>query len=106
MNSASALRPGRAGTKTLPPISPSWLSAILLVAPLSVLGELLIAHTNHRPLGAATFATIAAVLWAFAEILSRRVLSPEISARRVRARKAVWIVSLCACTLVLIRALF
>lgn len=106
MSSTSALRPRRAGSKTLPPISPSWLSAMLLVAPLSLLGELLIAHTNHRPLGAATFATIATVLWAFAEIVSRRVLSAEVSARRAYARKAVWIVSLCACVLVLIRALF
>lgn len=52
---------------------PRWLGAALLLLPLSLLGELLIARTHHRPLGAATFATAAVLLWVGMEFVSRRM---------------------------------
>jgi hypothetical protein len=83
----------------------SWLSAVMLIAPLSLLGELLIAKTHHRPLGAATFATIAIVLWAFVEFVSRRLLDAEICSRRARARRWMWVASISWGALVVFRAL-
>ncbi len=90
----------------LAPLSPSWLSAMLLVAPLSIFGEILLLKTHHRPLGAATFATVATLMWAASEIVSRRVLSPDASPRRAAARKWAWWISLSASCLVLLRSLF
>lgn len=83
----------------------SWLSAVMLIAPLSLLGELIITHTNHRPLGAATFATIAIVLWAFVEFVSRRLLDSTVCSRRARARNWMWGVSIAMGSLVVFRAL-
>lgn len=88
------------------PLSPSWLSAMMLVAPLSLFGEVLFVSTNHRPLGAATFATVAVSLWAASEIVSRRVLNSEASPRRATARKWAWGLSLSATFGVLLRGLF
>ncbi len=83
----------------------SWLSAVLLLAPLALFGELLITKTHHRPLGAATFATAALVSWAVTEQLCRRVLDPEVSQSRARVRRGVWVVSGVTAVAVLVRAL-
>lgn len=75
----------------------------MLFGPLSILAEYLIARTHHRPLGAATFATAAVLLWIFAETTSRRVLDPSFCNVRARNRKIAWGVSSAFTSVVLIR---
>lgn len=87
------------------PVRASWLSASLILPPLAILGELLIERTHHRPLGAATFATIAVILWMLAEIVSRRLLNGELSPSRGHARRIAWGVSLSLNTVILLRSL-
>lgn len=83
----------------------SWLPAVLLVAPLALFGEALISSTHHRPLGAATFASVALLCWAVAEVFCRRALNPNLSGRRAFARRVVWMVSGASALFVIIRAL-
>jgi len=82
---------------------PSWLSAALLFAPLSLLGEVILARTNHRPLGAVTFATVALLAWPFAELVTRRLFDAEVNG--ARARKWMWGVSCTLAAIVVGRAL-
>lgn len=82
----------------------SWLSAVLLFPVLSLFGELLIDKTHHRPLGAATFASVALLGWFCAEVFTRRALYPG-NALRAKARKWSWRVGLTLCALLLVRAL-
>lgn len=82
------------------PLSASWLSAMMLFGPLSILAELLITRTHHRPLGAATFASAAVLLWILAEISSRRLSDPSCPAK---SRKVAWGLSSALATAVLIR---
>jgi hypothetical protein len=53
---------------TAPGPSSAWrercLAALLATLPLSLFGELLLRRTHHRPLGAATFASAAVLLFA------------------------------------------
>jgi len=66
----------------------------MLFAPLALFGELLIAKTHHRPLGAAVFAVASVVAWGGAEVISRRALNPSFSTTRARARQVVWALSI------------
>lgn len=75
----------------------------MLFGPLSILAEILIARTHHRPLGAATFASVAILLWIFAETTSRRLLDPTFCTVRARNRKVVWGISSVLTSVVLIR---
>lgn len=84
----------------------SWLSAIMLVGPLTLIAELLILKTHHRPLGAATFAVLSVISWGVAEVVSRRVLNPTISEARARARQIAWGLSIVLAVGVCARALF
>lgn len=84
---------------------PSLALAAILIGPLSLLGELLIARTHHRPLGAATFATVALLLWVGAELVSRRLLDDQVPARRVQVRKWMWGFGLLSLSLVAFRVL-
>ena len=84
----------------------SWLSAALILAPLSLFGEWLIMHTHHRPLGAATFSSAAVLLWGLSEVVSRRLLNPQVCAKRARARSMVWAICLLLNGGLLVRALF
>jgi hypothetical protein len=95
----------------------SWLSAALALPPLSLVGEVLIEKTHHRPLGAATFATIAMVTWVFIELFNRRGLGlaptsddrgadPSVGLTRPRVRRWLWGLCLLANSLVFARALF
>lgn len=77
----------------LSPARASWLSAMMLFAPLSLLAELLISRTHHRPLGAAVFATVAVTAWILAEVMSRRSLDPGACRVRARNRKIAWFAS-------------
>ena len=81
----------------------NWLSAVLLFWPLALLAEVLIRYTHHRPLGAATFATLAVLLWILAEVTSRRLLDPKVCARRAQGRKVVWVMSGALSLIVFIR---
>jgi hypothetical protein len=62
----------------------SWrdrcLAAALLTLPLSLFGEILVRRTHHRPLGAATFASVTIVsfllLWSVAAGLRQRWTPP------------------------------
>lgn len=80
-------------TKTQSPpvhgVESSWLSAVLLLPALTLFGEILIAKTHHRPLAAATFASIAVVTWFCMEVFTRRALHPGVQ-QRALARKWAW----------------
>jgi len=65
----------------------------MLFAPLSLVAEILISRTHHRPLGAAVFATLAVVAWIFAEVTSRRSLDSGVCPVRARNRKIAWYTS-------------
>jgi len=82
----------------------SWLSAAVLVAPLAVVAEVLIRKTHHRPLGAATFATGAVILWLFTEAVSAWVLDGRISKLRARVRRWLWVGGAASAGLVFARA--
>jgi hypothetical protein len=77
---------------------------MMLFGPLSIFAEVLIARTHHRPLGAATFASVTVLLWIFAETTSRRLLDPAYCTVRARNRKIVWGISSVLTSVVLIRA--
>lgn len=81
----------------------SWLSAMMLFAPLSLLAEFLVTRTHHRPLGAATFASVALLLWIFAEVTSRRHLDPAVGSASARSRKIAWGICGAMNALVLVR---
>ncbi len=80
--SSSRLDPPPARDGRRVPNRVSLLGAVVLLGPLALLGEWLIEKTHHRPLGAATFASVTVLLWLAFE-LSSRVL---FSARRLRPR--------------------
>jgi hypothetical protein len=92
------------GARRPGPPRASWLSATMLLGPLSLLAELLIERTHHRPLGAATFATCAVLLWGLAELTSRRLLDPTVCASRAQARRVAWIVSATFSVAIVVRA--
>jgi len=46
-------------TNLEPALRDRALAALLLTGPLALVGELLVSRTHHRPLGAATFASLA-----------------------------------------------
>lgn len=53
----------------------SLLGAVLLFGPLTLLGQWLIQHTHHRPLGAATFASCTILAWMAVEVVTRILFS-------------------------------
>ena len=53
----------------------SGLVALLAFAPLVLVGEWIVSHTHHRPLGAVTFAAFALGLWVALELFVRQGLS-------------------------------
>jgi hypothetical protein len=87
-----------------PPVRTSWLGAAMALPFLAMVGELLIERTHHRPLGAATFATVAVVVWLGAESLSRHTLDRSLGSARVKARRILWGVSLLLCMGVVLRS--
>ncbi len=87
------------------PARASWLSAMMLFAPLALIAELLIARTHHRPLGAAVFATAAILLWIFAEVTSRRLLDASACSVRAKNRKWMWVLSSTLTAVVLFRGI-
>lgn len=70
----------------------SWLVVVLLFGPASLVAEALIERTHHRPLGAATFASLLILLWVMVEIFTKHQLGTTLSAGRSRARKYAWVV--------------
>ena len=68
----------------------SWLAFVLLFGPLSLLAEALIERTHHRPLGAATFASVLVLMWVVVELLTKRQLDPALGRARARVRKLTW----------------
>lgn len=87
---ASGAEPSISPEKTRLSGHASWLSAMLLFAPLSLFGEFLITRTHHRPLGAATWASAAILLWIFAEVTSRLHLDGTSGGAQARNRKIAW----------------
>lgn len=61
--------------------STDFLLALCLLGPLSVLAELLIVKTHHRPLGAATYASIALLSWMGVGLLVRTLVVGSRSAK-------------------------
>lgn len=57
------------------------VAALILTYPLTLLGEWLVTHTHHRPLGAATFTTFAVVSLASGSLLAARFLGPTRTSR-------------------------
>ncbi len=85
----------------------SLLGPLSILAPLALLGEWLIAHTHHRPLGAATFATFAVLVWMAFELTSR-ILFSAAKQRPEEVHKTKRVLSsmaLLACAFVFARAL-
>lgn len=82
----------------------NWLGAAMTLPALAWLGEVLIKSTHHRPLGAATFATLAVVMWVMMEILSRYALNSGLGTSRVQLRRICWGLSLILCSFVLLRS--
>lgn len=64
---------GRVATRSLSGLGPALLGACWAVLPLSLLGSVLKLETNHRPLGAATFAVIALFVVVAAMAVAARV---------------------------------
>lgn len=77
---------------TAPGPSSAWrercLAALLATLPLSLFGELLLRRTHHRPLGAATFASAAVLLFALTCWSTARLSGLARSGRRV-----VWVLA-------------
>ena len=82
----------------------TWLCALALFAPLSIMAELLITRTHHRPLGAATFASVAVLLWIFTEASLRRFLDPNLAGDRSRRGKVALGIGTALTAAVLVRA--
>lgn len=85
----------------------SLLGPVVLLAPLTLLGEWLITHTHHRPLGAATFASCAIILWLGFEIgirllFARRHERPE---QVKRIKNGMLGMALLCCVMVFARGL-
>jgi hypothetical protein len=95
--------PSRSEQKELPTRT-SLLGATIALPFLAVSGELLIERTHHRPLGAATFATMAVIVWLTAESLSCHTLDRTLSAERLQARRVIWGLSLLLSVGVLLRS--
>ena len=85
----------------------SLLGSVVLLAPLTILGEWLIAHTHHRPLGAATFASATIVLWVAFEVGSRLLFARrrERPDQVRRMKNAILSVALVCCVAVFARVL-
>jgi len=49
----------------------NWALGACLFGPAALLGQQLIDKTHHRPLGAATFASLVVVMWVLFEALTR-----------------------------------
>jgi hypothetical protein len=67
------------------------LVVVVLFGPLSLLAETLMVRTHHRPLGAATFATVLVLMWAAVDMLASRQLDPHRGAIQVKMRKFTWV---------------
>ena len=79
---ADAIKPAALVSRvsSAPPARRNYgLSLLLSFAPLSLAAELLERTTHHRPLAAATFASLSVVVWLLAEIVVRRALSEDVS---------------------------
>jgi len=64
--------------------APCLLIALVLFGPVAWLAELLIEKTHHRPLGAATFASCAVLLWVVCALITNLVAQE----RELRPKKA------------------
>lgn len=86
----------------------SLLGSVVLLAPLTILGEWLINHTHHRPLGAATFASCTIVLWVGFELGSRLLFARrrERPDQVKRIKHGILSVALLCCLVVFARVLF
>ena len=68
--------------------------AACLFGPAVLLGQQLIEKTHHRPLGAATFASLVVVMWVLFEVLTRLLFFRREQAPHSAQRAQRWLLGL------------